>query len=106
MATSPRDSSEPEQSQPASADDLRIYVPRPEGWEIHIMTGGDREYCYLKHPGEDYFHLIVPGEVYLQRGEEKYCLNCARRIHVVTTDRLFWQRRTSEGGPGKAFEAR
>jgi len=73
---------------------LRLYVPQPEGWEVRIMASGDKQYCYLKHPGEEYFHRIVPGEVYLQRGDEKYCLNCARRIHVITTDRLFWQHRT------------
>ncbi len=72
--------------------DLRLYVPRPAGWEVRIMTSGQREYCHSKNPGEDHFHLIVPGEIYLQRGEERYCLNCAYRSKIITTDRLFWQR--------------
>ncbi|NOX53239.1 MAG: hypothetical protein GXP27_02140 [Planctomycetes bacterium] len=98
MATPSQNGPDPQQPRSAS-DDLRIYIPRPQGWEIRIMTSGEREYCYLKHPGEDHFHLIVPGEVYMQHGEEKYCLNCARRINVVTTDRLFWQRQTEGGSP-------
>jgi len=74
-------------------DDSRVYVPRTEGWTAHIKRGWDKLFCYLKYPDEDGFHLILNGEVYLQRGDEKYCLNCALRHGLATNDRLYWQRR-------------
>jgi len=76
--------------------DSRFYLPRPEGWEVHIQTGGEREYCHFKNPGDEHFHLIVAGEVYLRRGDDLYCLNCARRYNVITSDRLYWQRSGAE----------
>jgi len=73
-------------------DDARLYVPRNEGWTANIKRGWEKDYCYLQNPGEEYFHLILSGELYLQRGDEKYCLNCALRHGIVTSDRLYWQR--------------
>ncbi len=72
--------------------DRRLYVPRPERWSVQIQKDGVREYCHEKTPGEDHFHLIVMGEVYLQRGDTKLCLNCALRLGVLTLDRQFWVR--------------
>lgn len=80
------------QRQAAGPHDPRLYVVSPEGWEAKVKQGWEREYCYLQNPGEDYFHLITGGEIYLQRGSEKYCLACALRHGVLTTDRLKWQR--------------
>ncbi|MEZ6066208.1 MAG: hypothetical protein R3B90_10985 [Planctomycetaceae bacterium] len=77
---------------PASADH-RLYVPQHKLWAVHVMSGGDKQYCYDREPGQEYFHLIVPGELYLQSGDEKLCLNCARRRGVVSANRLFWQDR-------------
>src|SRR5688572_9604904 len=57
--------------------DCRLY--QPEGWEAHIMRGSERLYCYAKEPGKDYFHLIIPGEIFIQKGDEKLCLMCAVR---------------------------
>ena len=80
----------------APATDLRLYAPRPEGWEAHLKHGWDKEYCFSKGPDEDYFHLLLNGEIYLQRDTEKYCLNCALRLGLLTTDRLYWQRGKGE----------
>ena len=74
------------------ARDLRLYVPFPKNWEPHIMDNGPREYCHYREPGIDYFHLLLPGEIYLQYGTVKYCLNCAYRYARITDDRLYWQR--------------
>lgn len=71
--------------------DPRLYVPAAEGWQAHIKRGWEQQYCYYKLPGQDYFHLIVSGEIYLQHGDEKVCLNCALRTGIVTADRLHWQ---------------
>lgn len=78
------------------ANDLRLYVPYPSGWEARIMDNSPREYCHFKSPGQDFFHLLVPGEIYLQYGTMKYCLNCAYRFTRITDDRLFWQRGTRQ----------
>jgi hypothetical protein len=75
------------------AADLRMYVPDHQRWTVRIMSGVEREYCYQQAPGQNYYHLIVPGEIYVQCGTEKLCLNCALRRGVVTLDRHFWQKR-------------
>jgi hypothetical protein len=79
--------------------DARLYVPAADGWAAHIKQSGDREYCFFQSPGEDHFHLLMGGELFLQRGHEKCCLNCALRRGYVTTDRLFWQHGGSENKP-------
>ena len=71
--------------------DHRLYVPFPDGWAAHIKSDGVREYCYFKAPGEDWFHLLLPGEVFLQYGDQRFCLNCALRQRHATDDRLYWQ---------------
>ena len=72
--------------------DHRLYVPFPDGWTAHVMKDGVREYCYSKAPGEEWFHLLLQGEIFLQYGDQKLCLNCALRLRHATDDRLFWQR--------------
>lgn len=79
--------------------DARLYVPRHEGWQAKVKRGWEQEFCYAKNPGEDYFHLLLSGEVFLQRGDEKLCLNCALRRGLLTTDRLYWQHAKRETPP-------
>jgi hypothetical protein len=74
------------------ARDARLYVLSPEGWEARVKHTWDKEYCYAQNPGEDFFHLLLAGEVYLLRDNEKYCLSCALRRGIVTTNRVNWQR--------------
>lgn len=74
-----------------SARDPRLYAPYPEGTEAHIKHGWEKEYCFLQNPGEDHFHLLINGEIFIQRANEKYCLRCALRHGLLTTDRLNWQ---------------
>lgn len=73
--------------------DVRLYVCDPDAWQAHVKYDSERIYCYSKAPGQDYFHLILNGEIFLQRDDEKYCLQCALRQGVATQDRLFWQNR-------------
>lgn len=73
--------------------DARLYFPDSEGWTAGIQRDHGRTFCFSKQPGEDYFHLIVPGELYVARGDERYCLRCALRKGLLTTDRVFWQNR-------------
>ena len=81
------------------APDVRLYAPAPEGWQAKIKDGWERQYCFYKRPGEDYFHLLMSGEIYLIHGEETVCLMCALRRGIITTDRLFWQHRAQEPRP-------
>ena len=83
----------------SSAVDERLYVPESENWQARIKTNGERDYCYSATPGQDYFHLLLQGEIYLESGDEKLCLNCARRRGVMTSNRLFWQRFASTPPP-------
>ncbi|WP_437200746.1 hypothetical protein [Planctomicrobium sp. SH664] len=76
--------------------DCRLYVPQFDRWQVKIKTSWDKTYCYAKNPGEDYYHLILGGEIFLQGGDEVFCLRCALRQGIVTQDRLHWQR---ESGP-------
>ena len=71
--------------------DGRLYVPMPDVWDAHVKKNWEQDYCFFQNPGENYFHLLVGGEIYLQRGDEKCCLNCALRHGFTTTDRLHWQ---------------
>jgi len=87
----PDDLPEPLELQ-AVPHDLRQYIPHPKNWQAHIMGNSPREYCHFKSPGEDWFHLLMAGEIYLQYGTAKFCLNCARRFGHTTADRLYWQR--------------
>ena len=77
----------------AETGDVRLYVPDPDGWSARVKQGWEKLYCFYKQPGQDFFHLLMSGEIYLQRGEEVVCLMCALRRGLVTTDRLNWQHR-------------
>ena len=85
-------SPEPSLTQRQVDVDHRLYVPFPDGWTAQIKSDGVREYCYFKSPGHDWYHLILPGELYLQYGDQRYCLNCALRQRHATEDRQYWQR--------------
>lgn len=89
------DENEPTESEKPTHD-ARLYVPFAEGWTAHIKTDYGKDYCFFQNPGEDYFHLLLGGEIYLQRGTEQCCLSCALRHGFATSDRLYWQ----HGGGG------
>ena|ERR1700729_1513811 len=73
----------------------RLYVPEYAGWKAAIKHDWNKEYCFAQKPGEDFYHLLVTGEIYLQRGSDKFCLSCALRHGYATHDRTFWLQRPS-----------
>jgi hypothetical protein len=79
-----------------NSPDRRLYVEDHQHWDVHVKHGAENEYCFAANPGEDYFHLFLEGELYVQRGYEKYCLNCALRQGILTTNRLHWQTRRTK----------
>ena len=72
--------------------DLRLYLPQPERWSAHIKQNWEKEYCFQKNPGEEFFHLLMHGEIYLEHDEERYCPRCAMRRGILTQARLNWQK--------------
>ncbi|ADG67084.1 hypothetical protein Plim_1250 [Planctopirus limnophila DSM 3776] len=81
--------------------DTRLYIPNHENWQARIKADTEKIYCYSKLPGEDFFHLILNGEIYLIGETEKYCLRCALRLGIATQDRLFWQNRVLKRSSSK-----
>lgn len=79
--------------------DCRLYVPNPEGWQARVKQGWEKLYCYSKFAGEDHFHLILNGELFLESAEEKLCLTCALRRGLLTLDRLYWQHTPRQAAP-------
>lgn len=77
-------------------NDTRLYLPKHNGWSAQIKQNWEQEYCYSKFPGEDWFHFLANGEIFIVRGTEKFCLTCALRLNILTRNRLFWQKGSSE----------
>jgi hypothetical protein len=77
-------------------DDRRLYVPHPDNWAIRVKPSFDREFCHAKFPGDEHYHLLLGGEVFLDNGEQKFCLECALRLGHITVDRTYWQKERGE----------
>ncbi len=54
----PKDSAVAHESPP------RLYVFEP-GWRVSIKRGSHREFCYAMAPGQDYYHRLLDGEIFL-----------------------------------------
>jgi hypothetical protein len=76
--------------------DVRLYVPESLDWTAIIKIDSEKVYCYQKNPSENFFHLILTGEVYLKGATEILCLRCALRRGIATRDRLHWQNRVAK----------
>jgi hypothetical protein len=65
------------------ASPRRLFLFEKE-WRIEVMPDGDREFCSTMAPGEDYYHRLSAGELYLTRDDEKICLACAERRGLLS----------------------
>jgi len=61
----------------------RLFLHEP-GWRVTLKVGSDREFCYAMAPGQDYYHRLLDGEVYLFNNEERLCLACAERRKLLS----------------------
>ncbi len=61
----------------------RLYVYEP-GWRVSIKRGSHREFCYMMAPGQDYYHRLQDGELFLYHGDERLCLSCAVRRGIIS----------------------
>jgi hypothetical protein len=54
------------------------------GWRVGVKSGSTRELCYMIAPGQDYYHRLLDGEVFLVRDGERLCLSCASRRGLIS----------------------
>src|SRR5262249_21663197 len=69
----------------APAESTRIFLREP-GWRIGHKVGSVREFCYMMAPGQDYYHRLLDGEVYLYNAEERLCFACAERRGLLSRE--------------------
>ena len=60
----------------------RVFLREP-GWRVGLKIGSEKSFCYQITPGEDAYHRISDGEVYVYHGEERLCLPCAERRKLI-----------------------
>ncbi len=53
------------------------------GWNVGMKTGSHRELCHMMAPGQDFYHRLGDGEVFVQQNTEKLCLSCAFRRGLI-----------------------
>ncbi len=53
------------------------------GWTVGMKTGSHRELCHMMAPGQEFYHRLGDGEVYVQQGTEKLCFACAYRRGLI-----------------------
>jgi hypothetical protein len=72
---------------PAADDDIlparRMFIFEP-GWRVGVKSGSVRELCYMMAPGQDYYHRLLEGEMFLVRDGERLCLTCASRRGLIS----------------------
>ena len=60
----------------------RVFLREP-GWRVGHKVGSEKTFCYQMTPGEDAYHRLSDGEVYVYHGEERLCLPCAERRKLI-----------------------
>src|SRR5690606_29391456 len=56
----------------------RVFLREP-GWKVGMKVGSEREFCHHIAPGDDAYHRLADGEIFIYSPEEKLCLPCADR---------------------------
>jgi hypothetical protein len=72
----------PEPQEPSPAPH-RLFLFE-QGWGVGLKVGSERVFCYMMAPGQDYYHRLLDGELYLFRGDERLCLACASRRGLLS----------------------
>jgi hypothetical protein len=75
-------------SSPLACDDETAISRRmfifETGWRVCVKTGSTRELCYMMTPGQDYYHRLLDGEIFLVRDDERLCFACASRRGLIS----------------------
>lgn len=74
-------------------DDLRLYLIE-EDWQPLINLGDQRLFCHRVEDGQSHYHRIAAHEMYVAKDTENFCLACAIKKGILST-----QRPTLEGAP-------
>lgn len=74
--------SDPERGSVPESPPSRLFVHEP-GWSTGIKQTSTKEFCYMRAPGQDYYHRLLPGELYLHAGDERLCMACAVRRGLI-----------------------
>jgi hypothetical protein len=77
------------QTAPPPPDDEEIVAARrmylfEAGWRVGVKTGSTREHCYMMAPGQDFYHRLLDGEMFLVREDERLCFSCAARRGLIS----------------------
>jgi hypothetical protein len=75
--------SQPVDSREESRTAPRLFVHEP-GWRIEVKRGSQREFCHMMAPGQDYYHRLLDGELFLFHGDERLCISCASRRGLLS----------------------
>jgi hypothetical protein len=54
------------------------------GWRIGVKRGSTREFCHMTAPGQEFYHRLLDGEIFLAREEERLCFACASRRGLIS----------------------
>lgn len=68
------------------SEERRLYLAEP-GWHPVIKQGAETLHCHLANAADGYYHRIAAGEVYVSRDTDHYCLNCALKKGILTSER-------------------
>ena len=60
----------------------RVFIREP-GWRVSLKIGSEKTFCYQIAPGDEAYHRLMDGEIYVFHGEEKLCLPCAERRGLI-----------------------
>ncbi len=74
---------------PVPAQDDEIATPKrmylfESSWRVGIKRGSTREFCHMTAPGQDFYHRLLDGEIYLTREGERLCFSCASRRGLIS----------------------
>lgn len=73
----------PDSLPPGDVPDVPRLFLREMGWTFATKNGTEREYCYAMYPGQDFYHRLMDGELFLQGTEERLCVPCAARRGLI-----------------------
>ncbi len=98
-ASAPQQSSSTLSVEPGSLPvPQRLFLHEP-GWRVALKLGSDRIFCYMMAPGQDFYHRLLDGELYIYHGDERICLECAARRGLLTCESLGNLRLPIDTGP-------
>ena len=96
----------PDRNEPNEPIVPRVFLREP-GWKVAMKVGSDREFCHNIAPGEDAYHRLSDGELFIYSPDERLCLPCADRrglLHYEPKGLRKPMRTLEVGGPAQPGE--